>query len=428
MSTETNIDEQSPAEAKPAPSQRNSITHVAERVQEAEPEMPPSEPEKKPGAKSHDDEASPPPPQPDAEGKKEERKPAADAEPEKPSPFPEHITNRYIQVGDKLYRSSTDKEPAFRDRGDSLTTRSPQAARDMVDVAKHRGWEKISVKGHKEFRREVWKAAMALGIECEGYKPTKVELEEALKSRESTIDKINPGADRAQAAQEQTASNPAAEKAGAAAPPKADFNQGVEGKVVKMGEERFDDKAKNPSPYVDLETADGRTQRAWGVALAEAVRDSGTKVGDTVLLKRMGTDPVAVTVTEKDPHTGRNQQTTVDAERNRWQLTTIERGKLEGPAKLAEKFLQQTHQENARDPELRSAQSHVMLAHSAAMKKFGTDYPEIEKATTAAKIAIAQKIERGESIQPVQVKEQARAQDQQTRDIHFPPPSRSRGR
>lgn len=90
---------------------------------------------------------------------------------------PEAIRRRYYteeRAGPGLgfYVDARIVAPAFRDRGRELTTprADPNAIRDMLEIAKHRGWRSIEVKGSPEFRREAWLAGRAMGLEMWGYR------------------------------------------------------------------------------------------------------------------------------------------------------------------------------------------------------------------------------------------------------------------
>lgn len=84
--------------------------------------------------------------------------------------------------------------PAFRDRGHVLTaTRAdPNAIRDMVRIAEHRGWGAISVDGSAAFRREAWLAARAMGLEVQGYRASVRDLQE-LERRQRRLDRQADG-------------------------------------------------------------------------------------------------------------------------------------------------------------------------------------------------------------------------------------------
>lgn len=320
--------------------------------------------------------------------------------------LPAHIRSRYVKVGDEYFRDSSEKNPTFKDSGTRLVGRDASVAGELVEIAEHRQWDRLRVSGSEEFRREVWKAAMARGIEVEGYSPTKVEIEEARRRGEGSITHI----DRSRGPSRSE------ERSGVALPARPDFDRGVEGRILEIGAAKFNEKAKRDTPFVDLETADGRRERAWGVGLSSALERSGSRVGDYVAVLRAGTEPVEV-----DGDKGR-----IPADRNRWDIRSVDGRQQSGPVATSERFMRQSHAENARDPDLKAAQGHVMLAHVAARAKFGEDRDGVDKATVAAKIEIAGRLARGEKIEPVQVKERVAVQAEQSREILFHNRERSR--
>ena len=325
---------------------------------------------------------------------------------DEPNSLPAHIRSRYVKVGDEYFRDSSEKNPTFKDGGTRLVGRDASVAGELVEIAEHRQWDRLRVSGSEEFRREVWKAAMARGIEVEGYSPTKVELEEARRRGEGSITHI----DRSRGPSQRE------ERSGIALPARPDFDRGVEGRILEIGAAKFNEKAKRDTPFVDLETADGRRERAWGVGLSAALERSGSRVGDHVAVRRAGTDSVEV-----DSNKGR-----IPADRNRWDISRVDGREQTGSIAASERFMRQSHAENARDPDLKAAQGHVMLAHVAARAKLGEDRDGVDKATAAAKIEVAGRLSRGEKIEPVQIKERITVQAEQSREILFHNRERSR--
>lgn len=80
---------------------------------------------------------------------------------------------------------------------------------------------------------------------------------------------------------------------------------------------------------------------------------------------------------------------------------------------LAERFRRQTDVQNAKDPELKKAQSHVALAMVVANDRFPGDHTKQREFVAERKEEVAARIERGERIAGVEVKAK---QDQQVRD------------
>ena len=94
------------------------------------------------------------------------------------TPVPETVTRRFLKVEQNYY--FPDKTHAFSDHGNRLATRGshPEVVRSLVEIAKARGWESITVKGSDEFRQSAWMEAAASGLQVAGYKPTKLDLAE----------------------------------------------------------------------------------------------------------------------------------------------------------------------------------------------------------------------------------------------------------
>lgn len=97
----------------------------------------------------------------------------------KPGDIPEKLRRRYYTdphggPGLGFYADAAATAPVFRDQGRRLSTsrNDPSVARDLVAIAAHRGWRTLSVRGHADFRREIWIAARTAGLDVRGYEPT----------------------------------------------------------------------------------------------------------------------------------------------------------------------------------------------------------------------------------------------------------------
>jgi hypothetical protein len=92
------------------------------------------------------------------------------------SVVPKSVARRFLRVETEYYFQ--DRTPAFSDRGSKLATRSAnlEVVRSMVEIAKARGWDTITVKGAEEFRRSAWMEATQDGLTVAGYKPTGLDL------------------------------------------------------------------------------------------------------------------------------------------------------------------------------------------------------------------------------------------------------------
>lgn len=89
---------------------------------------------------------------------------------------PESVARKFLRVERNYYFQ--DRTPAFSDQGNKLTTpgSNPAVVVTMVEIAKVRGWDTVTVKGTEEFRRSAWIEAMQHGITVGGYKPTAVDM------------------------------------------------------------------------------------------------------------------------------------------------------------------------------------------------------------------------------------------------------------
>ncbi len=98
-----------------------------------------------------------------------------------------YLTDRRGGPGLGYYVDATVPAAAFRDEGRRLTAarNDPQVVRDLVAIAIHRGWSTVHVQGSDAFRREVWLAGAASGLEVTGYRPGARDLQEAARRLEA---------------------------------------------------------------------------------------------------------------------------------------------------------------------------------------------------------------------------------------------------
>jgi len=256
--------------------------------------------------------------------------------------LPEGMEARYLVERRRLlgeqryYENASDAKPAFRDKGDRLIAdnNSRDLIRDMVDIAEHRGWDRITVSGSEEFRREVWRAAALRGIDVDGYKPKPREVQEIGRTRDQQDTRANAispgGADTRSRRPARGVSDPQPDTVDAPGatkepgPARANFAVGVSGRLIDVGEGHYGGKpGAKITPYADIALADGRQERAWGVGLPTALREAGVGVGDEVLLRRLGTERVQVTIGVLNPETGERSSEVRDVNRNRWSAERI---------------------------------------------------------------------------------------------------------
>ena len=97
------------------------------------------------------------------------------------SAVPDHINARYIKVGNKYHFPNGDL--AFKDRGRGLSTglENTEVIRDLVAIAKERGWNQIALGGTERFRKEAWQQANLAGLSVRGYRATELERAQLIR-------------------------------------------------------------------------------------------------------------------------------------------------------------------------------------------------------------------------------------------------------
>jgi hypothetical protein len=124
----------------------------------------------------------------------------------RPGDLPEPLRRRYFLEDRgrevRLFLDATSRSPSIEDRGRRLISRrsDPNAVRDMVLIAQHRGWKALDARGARSFRREAWLAGRGAGLEVRGYQPSARDLQElerrsAARTR-ATYRGPEPAADR----------------------------------------------------------------------------------------------------------------------------------------------------------------------------------------------------------------------------------------
>jgi hypothetical protein len=208
--------------------------------------------------------------------------------------LPAQIEKRYQRDGDRLL--FPDGVIAIEDRGLRLVARTEnvQVARDLVEIARARGWDRISSRGTDAFRAEVARAAARLRIEVTN------------DSRRTS--------DRSAVSQELVQ------------PPMGSTERPSRGKrnarrVGDMLIGEFVEAGKAPyrfvegnaaSFYVRIATAQGQRD-LWGTQLREALSDSWTfpQPGDRIGVQYLGAQMLATGGRPDDPEPRR---------RNLWRI------------------------------------------------------------------------------------------------------------
>ena len=104
-----------------------------------------------------------------------------------------------------------------------------------------------------------------------------------------------------------------------------DHAAGITGALVEVGETNFrEGGGAGPSPYADVKTVDGVTQRLWGVSLPKALAAGHAAIGDTVSLRKDGVEQVTVKVPTIDEETGKRRFEERIVGRNIWTAKQVE--------------------------------------------------------------------------------------------------------
>ncbi|NSX56803.1 LPD7 domain-containing protein [Parasulfitobacter algicola] len=254
--------------------------------------------------------------------------------PDRDDPFsrPNGFDQRFVVTkrrnAQDLYRSYDDKRPAIEDQGDSLRTKNADraTAMDMIELAAHRGWSKMNVKGPEEFRREMWIEGQAQGIEVRGYRPSDKDRAEAERRGELVGYRVIERTDGPTRAQQQSTQRSdqnetiSADKTNVVELP--NYDKGVRGTITAIGDAPYKDReGASPTPYIEMNLGDGRSHKIWGVGLHSMVSDNQLSVGDQATIASAGRKPV--TVEKYDEKSGEMKK--IETFRREWAATNIDR-------------------------------------------------------------------------------------------------------
>ncbi|MBR1090732.1 hypothetical protein JQ621_24985 [Bradyrhizobium manausense] len=287
----------------------------------------------------------------------------------------------------RLYADERGEYLAFKVTDDRLVTRlaAAEVIRDMVSVAQHRQWESLQVRGSVEFRREAWLEAGARGLEVQGYQPTELDRQ-TLADRREVWDRTHSGTPEVEA---RSASN-RGERAD-----KFDYDKGISGRLIEVGQAPYRNRTDaEASTYVALELDNGRQHQVWGVGLERATADSNAKPGDRVHVRRDGVEQVTKEIKVIDATSGHAHIEQRQVPRNRWRVT-------------AEKFRTADQQTVARDPDLVTAQSQMVLIEKVLERVFPKDERARHSIMEAARGRIAHHLGQGHSFSRATVMEPA---------------------
>jgi hypothetical protein len=273
---------------------------------------------------------------------------------------PQSVSKRYLRAGFRYFLKDEPHRLAFEDRGVRIATEHnrPDIAESMVEIAAAKGWRRIRVSGHGDFRREAWLQASLRGIAVTGYDPRPVdqarldELRQPLMTnRIEPIPETYAGHDPAGGTSQSPAITDRADRAvrgpptarpvgrhaatgqrEALAPAQANAWEGV---LLEHGDAPYQHNPGNSaSHYVRYRDRGGADHIVWGVDLTRAIGESDARIGDTVRLESLGRRWVTVEVQVLD-----KAGTVINVEekevyRNTWQVDVLARAKVPEATKV----------------------------------------------------------------------------------------------
>lgn len=205
---------------------------------------------------------------------------------------PDSVSKRFLQAGPRYFLRDGSREMAFEDHGMRMVTahNRPDIAQSMAEMALAKGWTRIRVKGHEDFRRAVWLEAAVRGIGVTGYAPNehdRASLADLMQAR--MTNRVEQMATPGPQIPEPTTGKEATPAAGWA------------GQLIRHGAAPYQHEASGARSYfVTLRDSAGADRTVWGVDLERAMQASGAQPGLTVMLSNLGRQPVTVNEPVRD--------------------------------------------------------------------------------------------------------------------------------
>jgi conjugative element/phage-associated large polyvalent protein len=321
-----------------------------------------------------------------------------------PWSVPESVRDRFVQDGHRFY--FPDGAPAFRDRGRRLTTTSEntQVVHSLIEIARARGWNEITVTGTERFRHEAWRQGRLAGLTVRGFRPSEEQHAQFMRALGRNL--ASP-AGRTDAISEQPSVG--APSPSDSPPAAREPSERITGKLLDHGPDTYRHDPDAEASYFVRLGIPGGYREVWGKDIERAVAKSLTqpKIGDAVILQRTGQDPVTVKRRERDAE-GALAEKEVPVFRNRWVIEKQEffEERKRAASVVRNEAIQPTQAVRER-PELAGTYLSLKAAELASRR---LRHPEDRKRfVSLVRRALADDIERGESLPPVRVRERVAA-------------------
>jgi hypothetical protein len=325
---------------------------------------------------------------------------------------PEHINTRYIKVGNKYHFTNGDL--AFADRGRGLSTRleNTEVIRDLIAIAKERGWNEIALGGTERFRKEAWQQANLAGLTVRGYRPSELERAQLVRLMGREREEGDTPSTRTTAPSDRPATRgPATEEAAraetrASTPPPDRVHVG---RLIDHGTANYKhDRHADLSYFIKIDTPDGE-RTLWGKDLQRAVEQSLSRAspGNDVVVRQLGAKPVTVIRPTRDEEGRIVNQTQVQTHLNRWSVERTDFLKdRERAAQIVRDPSIDAKTAAVKRPELAGTYTELQAAKLIAQELF-TQPADRERFITRVREAIADEIERGEPLSAPRIRTSA---------------------
>jgi hypothetical protein len=332
-------------------------------------------------------------PSQDLDPEEQQRKQLAkEAEKQRREAILEQVHTRFLVAGMAYSFKDQPDKVAFKDKGDRMvtSTNDDRVAKAMAELSEAKGWSAIHVKGHKDFRKQVWLEASLRGINVNGYKPTDQDrmLLEARRERAmlNQVEKdqgrgIDRESERGKGSPEKHLDREAGEI-------KRNGHGYHEGVVLDHGEANYKhDPQENASYYIKLQTEMGE-RTVWGVDLRRVMAENHVKAGERIILEKKGEKDVVVTANVRDNENRIIDKEMITTNRNAWDVKLPDRpiekvieqdqGLVRNPQAQAKNDLEKSvpNEKTDRSHEASHPQDQPLKATDSEKKRDGNRYHE----------------------------------------------------
>ena len=297
-----------------------------------------------------------------------------------------------------------------------------EVIRDLIAIAKERGWNEIALGGTERFRKEAWQQANLEGLSVRGYRPSELERAQLVRRMGRERQEGDAFSERYTASSDRPGTPPTAPdetvRAEMQGRPQAPDRVHA-GRLLGHGAANYQhDRHGEPSYFVKIDTPDGE-RTLWGKDLERAVAQSlsRAKPGDEVVVRQLGAKPVTVIRPIRNEEGRIVDRMQVQTHLNRWSVERTDF--LKERAEVAQIVRDPSIDAKtgaAKRPELAGTYTELHAAKLIAQELFA--HPaDRERFITRVREAIADEIERGEPLSAPRVRTRTRDEAYQRRSL-----------